>query len=122
MKVAEEKLDQETVAQANERLARMNLGAGAMQGIGPAALARTTEAALQKSARAPRKDKGTRRVKAAEPPAQASTGVLTDEQWEHLSMLVERVTQTAVDLRDASERLSRAEDEYRDYLDSLRQQ
>jgi len=65
MKVAEEKLDQETVAQANERLARMNLGAGAMQGIGPAALALTTEAAPQKSARAPRKDKGTRRVKAA---------------------------------------------------------
>jgi hypothetical protein len=70
----------------------------------------------QRRARATRSDAGTKRVKEPDP----TSASLTEQQWARLSVLVETVTKTAVDLRDASQNHSRATAEYRDYLDSLR--
>ena len=68
-----------------------------------------------KPVRAKRSDAGTKRPAKARP-----AGTLSVDQWAHLGVLVERVTQSAVNLRDARVQHDQLLAEYHDYLDGLK--
>jgi hypothetical protein len=53
-------------------------------------------------------------------PPPSEKGVLQEDQWAHLSVLVTRVVQTSDALLRATDDRNRAYAEYQDYLDSLK--